>query len=248
LSEIYPRVGIPKSTTHRILATLTKGGLLGYDVTEERYSVGPALFALGSLYLTTNNLQSVAGPVLRAINDLTEESPAIAVLDEKGNITFVMREESKHALKVGFRVGLSSPAFAHALGKALLSELTDDEIDILYPEEKLPPLTNKTVPTRTHLKRELEEIRKTGVAYVDEQALEGVEAVAALIRDQHGKAVAAVAIGVPAVRMNESRREIFAEMVKLGAALINYRLGYQAPSVSIRNLEDLRSGWERLNA
>jgi len=247
LSEIYSRVGIPKSTTHRILATLTKGGLLDYDPEEEKYSVGLELYAIGSLFLSNTDIIGAAEPVVKVLNDLTGEVTNLAIMDDKANIIIILREEVKHALRVGLPVGFSSPAYAHALGKALLSELSDAEIDSLYPNEDLTPLTPKTVPTKTRLKQELEQVRITGVAYISEQAFEGVEAVAAVVRNQAGKAVAATAIGAPTVRMNESRRKTFSAMVKLGAALISYRLGYQGPDVSVRNIEDLRSVRERLN-
>lgn len=243
--NVAQKLGIPKPTIYRILACLTKAGLLAKKPGTSTYVVGPALYTLGSLYLSTTDLFQAAEPVIKTMNDLTAEVTNLAILDDKGYITMMMREESKHALRHVVHVGSTAPAYALALGKALLSELTDAEIDGLYPEEKLKPLTKKTVPTKTELKYELEQIRKSGVAFNFEQAYEGVEAVAAVIRNAVGKAIAATAIPVPIVRMNEVRRKKLASLMKMGAGLISYRLGYHDEAQLIYNIEDLLARWEK---
>ncbi len=244
-ADIVRKLGIPKPTVYRILACLTKYGLLEKNRRNGSYTVGPVLCTLGSIYLSTTDLLKVSEPVIETLNNLTGEVTNVAILDDKGHIIFVLREESKHALRIGFHVGYTSPAYANALGKALLSELPDTEIDHLYPEEILKPLTRKTVPTKTELKRELEQIRKTGVSVNSEQAVEGVEAVAAVIRDDRGRTIAATGIGVPKVRMNEARLQKLSVLIKLGADLISYRLGYQDPDNPPRNIEEIRDWWER---
>jgi DNA-binding IclR family transcriptional regulator len=243
-NEIAAKTGMHKTTAYRMLAVLAEEEVLQRNEQTNKYTVGPALFTLGSLYLNTNSLLSTAEPVIKAMNDLTEEVANLALMDKKGNITFVLREESKHALRVGLHVGYSSPAYGHALGKALLSELDDSEIDNLYPEN-LVPLTKNTVRTLALLKLELQQIRKDGVAYNNQQAWEGVEAVASVVRDQSGKAIAATGIGVPSVRMNKSRRKTLSAFIKLGAGLISYRLGYRGKEVVIHTIEELYSWWEQ---
>ncbi len=244
-SDIARKIEVPKPTIYRVLACLTKARLLEKSSNNNKYEIGSSLYILGSLYLSNNNLLKACDPVIKALNDLTGEVTNVAILDGKGNITFVMREESKHGLRIGFHVGFTSPAYANALGKALLSELTDDEIDSLYPGEELKPITQKTIATKTGLKQELEQIRKAGFASISEQALEGVEAVAAVVRDARGESVAATAIGVPIARMNEQKRQILGTLIRLGASLISFRLGYQGADNPIRSLEEIRDWWEQ---
>jgi DNA-binding IclR family transcriptional regulator len=211
-SEVAHKVGIPLTTAHRILATLSKGGLLEQDAKSGKYRIGPTLYALGSLYLSTTDIFQAAEPVIKALNDLTGEAVCTAILYQ---------------------------------GKALLSELSEEELDRILPEEKLPPRTKNTVPTKTALKRELEEIRRTGVSYDLEGNYEGVGGIASVIRDASGKAVAVVTIGLPAFRADEATRERIATLVKMGASLISYRLGYQDTVNPVRDLEEIRSWWEQ---
>ncbi|MFC1904108.1 IclR family transcriptional regulator, partial [Chloroflexota bacterium] len=132
-----------------------------------------------------------------------------------------------------------------SVGKALLSELSDEEIDKIYPEEKLEPLTSKTITNKTELKRRLKQIKETGVAIAKEEARNGVWAVSSVIRDSTGRCTAALSISTPLIRMNEKRLESFVGLVKLGAGLISYRLGYRGLSNPVTNLEDIFSWWDK---
>jgi len=245
VAEIADKLDIPKPTVYRILSCLTKSGLIEKKPERGTYVIGRSLYTLGSLYLSTNDLYKAAEPVIQATNDITGEVTNVAILDDKGYITMLLREESKYPLRHVVHVGSTSPAYAHASGKALLSALTDEEIDRLYPEERLKQLTSKTVATKTELKSELEWIRKDGVAFNSEQAFEGVEAVASVIRNASGNVIAATAIAAPVVRINGIKRQKFASLVKMGAGLISYRLGYQDRAQPVYKVEDLYVWWQQ---
>jgi len=245
VADISDKLDIPKPTVYRILSCLTKTGFLEKKSGKGTYVIGRTLYTLGSLYLSTTDLFEAAEPVIQAINDITGEVTNVSILDDKGYIVMLLREESKHPLRHVVHVGSTGPAYTRASGKALLSALTDEEIDRLYPEEKLERLTSKTVATRTELKYELEQARKNGFASNSEQAFEGIEAVASVIHNARGNVVAAVAISAPVVRMNEVSRGKFASLVKIGAGLLSYRLGYQDGTQSVYKVEDLYTWWQQ---
>lgn len=242
--QISNKLGMPLTTTRRILASLTISGLLNRNGKTSQYVIGPTLYALGSLYLKTTDICIAAKPVIETLNDLTKETVNISILD-RSNITLIMKEESKHTFRLTTHIGSIVHAYASAMGKALLSELTEAEIDSLYPEEKLAPLTNKTIPTKTELKRELEQIRKTGIAFDREGSYEGVEAIGSVIRNASGKAVAAMSIAVPVFRMNEANRKRLTTLVRLGVSLIGYRLGYQDTQYPVRDIKEIYSWWKQ---
>jgi len=243
-TDISRKVGIPKTTTYRMLAALTGGGLLDQYPETGKYRIGPELYILGSLYLSTTDVLRAAEPVVRTLNDLTGETVNVGILDKR-HITVVMKEESRHAFRFSSHVGTTLPAHGSGMGKALLSELTDPELDNLYPEERLLLITAKTIPTRTELKLDLKEIRKTGIAFNREGVHEGVEGIGCVIRDASGKAIAAMSISVPVFRMNEAIRKRLATLARLGASLINYRLGYRDPTNPVHDVEQIRSWWEQ---
>ncbi len=173
ISDIVPKVGMPRTTVHRILSTLVRAGLLNRKISTGKYRIGPALYMMGSLYLGTTDILSAAEPVTELLNELTGESIKLAVFN-RGNIVVIKKEESRYAFRYHHAVGTILPAYASAMGKALLSELGEMELDCLYPNEELKTLTDKTVATRTELKQDLKQIRSTGVSFDIDGNTEGL--------------------------------------------------------------------------
>ncbi len=130
------------------------------------------------------------------------------------------------------------------MGKAFLSELNEQELSALYPDEILRPLTKKTVRTRRELKEDLAQARRDGFSVDMEGNTEGLSGVGCLIRDAAGRAVAAMSIGVPVHTFTEARKRQLGMLTRLAAGLISYRLGYQEEEVPARDLEDILSWWE----
>ena len=242
--DIAHKVKIPLTTAHRTLATLTRGGLLEQNDRTGKYRIGPEFYMQGSLYLRATDIFKAAEPVTKALNDLTGEAVCIAILN-RGNVVMVMKEESKYDFRVATHVGSILTAYTSAMGKALLSELPEAEIDSIIPEERLRPRTKNTIATKRELKLELEQIRKTGVSFDLEGNFEGVVGIASLIRDASGKAVAAMSIPVPVFRSNQASRERIVTLIKMGTSLISYRLGHGDANNPIRDIEEIRSWWEQ---
>lgn len=240
--DIARKVGISKSTAYRILKVLVQAGMLERNPMNRKYRIGPDLYLLGSLYPSATDITAAAGPVFETLNNLTDEASNMNIFD-RGNVIVIMRKEAKYPFRISIHTGTIIPAYTSATGKAFLSELTEKEIDSLYPEERLKPLTKETITSKTELKSELEQIRKVGVSFDRQGSFEGVVGIASLVRNKTGKPVAAIALTVPIFRMNGARGERLATLVRLGAGLVSYRLGYQDKDNPVRNIQELRSWW-----
>lgn len=243
IADILQKVEMPRTTVHRILSTLLQTKLLERDINSGRYRIGPSLYMMGSLYLGTTDIITAAEPVTKLLNELTGEYVKLSVFD-RGNIVVIKKEESRHGFRYYHTVGTILPAYASAMGKAFLSELSEMELESLYPNEELKPLTSKTIANRTQLKKDLEQIRTTGVSYDFEGNTEGLIGIASVIRGPSGKAVSAMCTGISSSNMEEKRLKRLSELVKLGVRLISYRLGYRDKEGPVRDLADIRSWWE----
>ena len=244
VAEIAQRLGIHRTTAYRIMMTLMEDGLLQRDEKTEKYTIGPILYALGSLYLSTTDIIKAASSVTKILNELTRESVNLGIFD-KGNVIFIMKEETNHAVHVPRHVGAVIPAYGSAMGKAMLSELDEETLDRIYPNERLIPTTEKTIKTKTELKKELKEIKKTGVSIDREGSWIGVEGIGSVIRDASGRVTAAVSISGPIYRITDTLRAQWSALVKLGASLISFRLGYQDEGNPIRDVEEIRAWWQQ---
>jgi len=117
------------------------------------------------------------------------------------HVSFLDCVESSQALRAVSRVGRTIPAYATASGKALLAELTEREIDALFPHEDLKRLTRKTLGTRSDLLSELRRIRERGYAKNAEESELDFAAYASVVRDAAGLARASIVVAGPASRL-----------------------------------------------
>ena len=110
-ADISLKVGIPKTTTHRMLTTLTKGGFLDRNGETGKYKIGPELYILGILYLSTTDILKGVKPVVETLNNLTNEAVNVGIFDN-GHVTVIMKEECKYSFKISYHVGSVLPAYA----------------------------------------------------------------------------------------------------------------------------------------
>ncbi len=239
---IARKTGLPTSTTRRIMNTLSECGLLDRNDESGKYSIGASMYILGSLYLLATDIFSAAQPVTAALNELTGETVSVSVRKNR-DVVLVMKEEPRGSFRLTTSVGTVIPAYATAMGKALLCELSDGELDALYPEERFNPVTMGTVVSKQLLKAQLAEVRRSGVAFSSEESYEGVEAIASSIRDHRGACVAAMSVTVPVFRMSGALRERLSTIIRLSAALVSRRLGYRSEGGHVNSIDDLRALW-----
>lgn len=243
-SDISKKTGIPKVTTYRIVKNLTSGGLLEWSTTTGKYRIGTELYILGNLYLSTTDITKFASPVIKTLNDLSKETVNVGIYNN-GNVILVALEESKSVFRISYNIGSMLPAHSTSLGKAFMSQMTEAEIDRLYPGEELRVITEKTIATKTNLKKNLEQIRKTGISISKEENTKGAAGISSLILDANGKAVAVLNISLPVSKLNQSKCERLSQLVKLGSSLISYRLGYRDIVYPVHNVQEIRDWWEQ---
>jgi len=242
IPEVCQKTGMSRATAYRMISAFVEELLLEKNPETNKYGPGRALFQIGMLYLSRTNITNAAGPIIKIMNELCGENVNVTIF-EKDNIVVLLKEEANHEFRLANRVGTCVPAYACASGRAFLSEMSNTEIERLYPNEELKPLTPKTIATKTELKRELELIRESGISIDREGPWEGVEGIGSLVRNAAGESVAAICITIPVFRVNQENRERIAELIKRGTAIVSYRLGYHGTQDTICNIENLRSWW-----
>ena len=127
---------------------------------------------MGSLYLSATDLSKAAKSVVETLNKLTGETISVGILNQ-GHVIMVLTQQALHHHRATLHVGSFLPAYTSAAGKALLSELSDSEIDDLFPDETLKPMAKKTIVSKTELKKELAQIRTHGISLDMEAGQDG---------------------------------------------------------------------------
>ena len=191
-AELVERLGLSRPTVYRILRALMDEDFVR-QVAPGRYAVGPAFLVIGGS--TYGGLRHDMRPFMKDLSNELGETIDLAVLDN-GEALFVDQFAAVQGLRVVAHMGARLPLHCTASGKALLAVLTPDEVDRELPE-RLQDLHPEHGADSAALARELEEVRKTGVAFDHEEYVMGVCAVATPVRDALG-AVGALTVEVPA--------------------------------------------------
>ncbi|MEV0219823.1 IclR family transcriptional regulator [Streptomyces sp. NPDC050704] len=205
--DVADRLGVARSTAHRVLAMLVFEGFATQD-RHKVYRPGPALQTIrGSQAAPPPDLITIAHPHLRRLADAVRETTHLMVLDGNGS-RFLDGVEGPQALRVSYRTGTLLPAHTTSGGKALLAALPVDRLRALYPNglpgdrAKSPHESPKDFES---LMNELVSVRRHGYAINLQESERGVHAVGACVRDRTGTAVAAVAVAAPSVRCTRTR-------------------------------------------
>ena len=200
VSQIANRVGIAVPTAHRIVRALVAGGLIDQDPDTDRYHLGVTTAVLGQLALDRLGL-SKAVPDLEGLAASTGEAVNLGVR-VAGDVMVVLHVPSHEPLRFEQRPGTRVPLHVSAMGKALLAWGSGPTSPTDGPLERF---TARSITTPAKLSRELERIRQQGYSLNDEERDVGVRAVAVPLLDADGKAVAAVALQGPTVRLTDRR-------------------------------------------
>lgn len=225
VAEAADLLGVARSTAHRLLTALRRRGFVMQDRPNGAYRPGPALYEIALAAVNRIDIRRVARPVLEQIQDETQETASLAVL-EGTTVRFIDCVESPRSVRVGNRTGVTRPAHASAVGKAILAGLPDAELDRRYPGAELPPATTSAaIADVAVLRAELTEVRVQGYALNWEESTDGVCAVAVALRDTVGQPLAGLGVAAPSSRIGSPDAiRAFAPAVLRGAAMVLERL------------------------
>jgi DNA-binding IclR family transcriptional regulator len=194
LGEIAAAMRLPPSTVHGIVRTLLAHGMVQQERDSLRYRLGPATLRLGNVYLDTLELRSRVTTWAEDLARRTGFAVRTGVL-LLGDVVVVHHEPRPDGTRQMPEVGIVVPAYACALGKALLAYDADAAADVLAGERR--SMTGETVTTKTGLKAALAEVRASGIATEAEEAVLGECGLAAPLAAAGGELAGAIGLVVP---------------------------------------------------
>ncbi len=225
--EIAAHLGLARTTVHEQVQTLLACGYLeSVGDQRNRYTLGFRVFELGSVFASRLDPSQECFRAAREVSKSCDETVQMAIRDGM-DVVFIIRVDSSRILRLVSAVGSRLPAHCTAVGKMLLSNLSDQELVALYGKNsRLHGMTSKSITSRERLLEELAMIRRNGYAYDNCESNEDARCVAAPVFDHSGAAYAAMSITVPSTRMDMKRKEELAKVVIAGARKLSRRLGW----------------------
>ncbi len=225
LTTLSRQTGLPKSTVHRLLMTLSAHRLVTQDPETGRYLPGIKLFELAQAVLQKLELRKQALPELRELCQRTNETVHLAILDD-GDVIYIDKQESQQTIRMFSAIGKRGPAHCTGVGKVLLAALPEHELDELIRRKGLPRFTEKTITDPELLKAHLAEVRRKGYAVDDTEHEPEIRCVACPIREHTGRVIAAVSLTIPAFRATREQIEALAPLVRTYADRISRKMGW----------------------
>ncbi|MGY1636760.1 IclR family transcriptional regulator [Geodermatophilus sp. SYSU D00742] len=202
VSEAAERLGVARSTAHRLLAMLVYRDFAAQDG-DRRYVAGPVLSLGAHSQSRTALLRTLALPHLEALVERVEETANLLIL-AGDHVRFIGSVECKQALRVGDREGMVFPAHLTSGGKLMLADLPDEQLDAFYAEEKWADRPGER-PDLAALRRELRTVRERGFAINAGRTETGLTAIGRALRLDGGRAEAALSVSLPTVRFSEEK-------------------------------------------
>jgi DNA-binding IclR family transcriptional regulator len=197
ITALAERLDLPKSTVARLLGSLEGIGAVE-RVAGRRFKVGPGVAALAETGSPARSLAALARAELSGLVRFVGEDAGLAVPDGY-DVLYVDQVECDHPVQVRDWTGTRAPMHAVPSGLVFLAEWPATALDG-YVARDLARLTSSTVVDPEHIRGRLEDVRRHGYAWGVEEFAEGINSIAAPVRDARGNTVAAIHVHGPAYR------------------------------------------------
>src|SRR6266849_2049986 len=156
ISDLAKRLGVAKSTVHRLAVTLVSESMLEQNPDTGKYRLGIALFRLGALVRHRMDLSIEARHLLRELREKANETVHLAVLDGS-EIMYIFNLESTQAIRMRSDIGVRKPAYCTAEGQAMLAFQPLDAVERVI-RAGLAPRTPQTITDPAGLRKALDAV------------------------------------------------------------------------------------------
>jgi IclR family acetate operon transcriptional repressor len=220
VAELTLALGVDKSVGSRILSTLNEHGYLVRDGDSDRHELSLKLLALTARHANRIGFPKICQPVLQSVTDATGELAQLSVV-ERDRLVLVAHSQQTGRQRLTILPDLGTVQAPHTTssGKAWLASMSDEQALQIALKEGLRPLTARTITRVDELLAELERVRADGYGIVEDEAIEGISAVAfAIGTKRFGRAVGTIALSAPSSRTTRDKLVGIAPVVEHAAA------------------------------
>ena len=222
ISDISRNLDLNKSSVFNIVHTLRDLKVLE-NQPDGKSVFGTRFYILANMAGKRSALIQTAHPYLEMINEKTKLSAFLGLRSDR-RAMLIDKVDSAYGIKVSAEVGMQMPVLAGAGIKAMLAQLSDEEIDEILGRTELKRYTSHSITDKAAYKEEIIQVRRQGIAYDREEYIEGMVAFGIPIR-VYGRDVQAAIWAVGLTRqVPDSSIPQLIDLLKGISEEINYRL------------------------
>ncbi|MCR5323240.1 MAG: IclR family transcriptional regulator [Lachnospiraceae bacterium] len=225
LSEL---LGLHKSTVHRQLASLVSMGYVIHNEQSGEYSLTFKLVELSGKILKNMDILNLVRPYAEKLSEKCDET--VHFVKRSGEVVLYLDKVEAQSVKMrsvrlSSQIGLSRPMYCSGVGKAIMAQLSDQEVTEIWNNSTIEKKTEKTITDLKTLKKELKETLKRGYALDNEENELGIRCIAVPVYDYRNQPIYAMSISTLVGRMPDDRLEELAKLLKETVANISRVLG-----------------------
>ena len=228
LIEISHILGINKSTVHRLLNSLIYMGYVQQDEETLKYYMTLKIVNVSANVLKQIDILSISQPYLKHLMEETFETVHL-VKRVDNDICYIQKLaplNTGRSIQMASYVGMVSPLYCTAVGKAIMSRLPESEVRQIWDASLVTAKTEFTLKSVDELLAELEEIRKCGYALDNEENELGVRCIAVSINNFTGGSDYAISISAPTSRMSDERIQELVPLITGVSQKLSAEMGY----------------------
>lgn len=230
VTDVATRLGVSKSTAHRLLTTLVKYNFVTRGDPGGKYRLGWALYEVARRLPHATGVHAIAQPLILEASGELGETVNLAV--RSGDKMVIIESlGAPTALRVDPPKGVPCPLHTSSLGKALLLDLDQAALRQLLGGRELAATSPRSITTVEDLCEDLAVSRRRGFTLDDEEGAEGVRCAGAPVRDHQGEIVAAVSVSGPTQRLAGERLAQAAGRIRQLALRISRGIGFEGEAV-----------------
>lgn len=227
ITRLSEQVGLSKSTTHRLLATLVHMNYVVKDEETEKYKLGFQLIYLSRNILNSIDVIQIARPFLEKLCHDVNETIHLCI-DDNGEVMYIDKIESNQTIRMFSRIGSRAPMYCTGVGKVLLSGMSEETYQKVVSGIDFVARTAKTITSADALAEEVELVKNQGYALDNIENEEGIRCIAAPIFDFQGKIIASFSISGPSNRITMERvQDELVRRIRETSQEISRQLGYR---------------------
>lgn len=228
LTELATALSLPPSTVHRLLQLLMDQGLVERTATGHRYRPGMELFRLGSIVVSHTRIADVALPFMQAVvAECNESCMLVLYLPTTRQVMIAKSLNSTHPLRYQIEHFVPLSLCWGATGRSVLAFLPPHEVAAAVSAAEPSPVDGRPLPPAPAFEAELEEIRRTGYAYTQNQKMAGAVGIGAPLFGADGRVLGSLCVTIPQMRFQPQAARQLGALVKAQADLLSRSMGYR---------------------
>lgn len=202
--ELGKTLGIASSSIHSLIRTMFERGYVRFDH-KRKLLLGVKFYEFAELY-SRNALLIHAKGIMKQLAERLNENIHLAVLSGL-NVIFIAYEETTHPIRYQINVGHTQAAIVTGVGKMLLSQYSDKEINKLFANYTFQRFTDTTIMSVEELLRTLHTIRERGYSVDNSERYAGSKCYAAPIYDAGNRMIASISVSIPFIRVDTLKEQ-----------------------------------------